>query len=180
VHRQALNATPKQSLFLDDYVLLERLADRFSEAEELEDVHHAVAGLTRLLDSDDVELSLVDATTDRVVAISHDDWSPLDDGYQLTDSPITQWVLDTRRAAQVLATDPNADPREVQHLLDRGFSALLMVPATTNGQTVAVLKFYRRRAAPWTLTQIRLSRIGASQLASTLDRLLLNRAASAA
>ena len=179
VHRQALNATPKQSLFLDDYVLLERLADRFSEAEELEDVHHAVAGLNRLLESDEVELSLVDAATDRVYAISHDDWAPLDAGYQLHESPMTQWVLDTRRAAQVLATDPNADAREVQQLRSRGYAALLLVPATTNGQTVAVLSFYRHRAAPWTLTQIRLARIGASQLASTLDRLLLSRGAPA-
>jgi hypothetical protein len=35
-----------------------------------------------------------------------------------------------------------------------------------------VLAFYRREPVPWTLTQIRIARIGASQLAATLDRLL--------
>jgi EAL domain-containing protein (putative c-di-GMP-specific phosphodiesterase class I) len=176
IHREALNATPKQSLFLDDYVLLERLADRFSEAEELEDLHHAVAGLARLVHSDEVVVSIVDATDGIILPISHDDWSPVAGGYDLAKSPLTQWVLDTRRAAQVLATDADAEVKELERMGREGFAAMLLVPATTNGHTVALLQFFRLRPTPWTITEIRLARIGASQLAATLDRLLLGAA----
>jgi len=170
VHRQALSATPKQTLFLDDFVLLERLADRFSEAEVLEDVHHAVAAMTKLVGADEVAIDLVERDAERVRRISHRTWDvgPLRD---LADLPLIRWSLDTRRAAQVLSTDRNAD----QSMLDQlapPFHGLLVVPVITRGDNLGALSFYRREPLPWSLTQIRLARIGASQLASTLDRLL--------
>ena len=173
IHRQVLSATPKQALFLDDYVLLERLADRFSEAEDLEDVHHAVAGLARLVNCDEVGLLIVDTDQDRVVPVSHEYWAPVEEGYPLDDSPRMRWVLDTRRAAQLFLTDASTGSCEREQLVRGGFTALLLVPATTSGRTVALLQFLRERAVRWTLTEIRLARIGASQLAATLDRLLL-------
>jgi EAL domain-containing protein (putative c-di-GMP-specific phosphodiesterase class I) len=173
VHRQALNATPKQSLFLGEHVLLERLADRFSEAEELEDVHYAVSGLTSLLQADEVAVSLVDPAADRLVTINHQTWAAADGDYPLAQYPTTRWALDTRRAVQVLATDPDAEASEVARLEELGHACLLMVPVTTQGRTVGLLRFYRARPVAWSLTHIRLARIGASQLAATLDRLLL-------
>jgi len=173
VHRQALNATPKQALFLDEYVLLERLADRFSEAEELEDVHYAVTGLRDLVGADEVAVSLVDDDGERLTTINHETWDAADGGYRLSDDPSTRWVLDSRRAMQVLVSDPKADDNKVAWMSAAGFASLLMLPVTTNGETVGLIEFYRRRATPWSLTHIRLARIGASQLAATLDRLLL-------
>lgn len=172
VHRQALNATPQQSLFLDEYVLLERLADRFSEAEELEDVHYAVSGLTGLLHADQVLVSLVDAAADALIAVSHETWSVAGAARPLADNPLARWALDTRRAVQVLATDPNADRSEVAQLEAAGFASVLMVPVTTNGSSIGLLHFYRTSPSPWSLRHIRLGRIGASQLAATLDRLM--------
>ncbi len=177
VHRQALNATPKQALFLDEYVLLERLADRFSEADELEDVHYAVSGLRNLVAADEVALSLVDGDGARMTMINHETWAVDNGGYALSDHPSTHWVLDSRRAAQVLATDPHADLKKVSRMVAHGFASLLMVPIITNGETVGLLEFYRVRPTPWSLTHIRLARIGASQLAATLDRLLLRNGA---
>ncbi len=171
VHLKALNATPQQSLFLDEYVLLERLADRFSEADELEDVHYAVSGLTGLLQADQVLVSLLDESTDELVSVSHEAWSVAGGARRLADFPLTRWSLDTRRAVQVLATDPNAEPHEAAYILEQGFASLLMVPVTTNGATVGMLAFFRVNASPWSLRHIRLARIGASQLAATLDRL---------
>lgn len=173
VHRQALNATPKQALFLDEYVLLERLADRFSEAEELEDVHYAVAALRNMLGADHVLMSVVHEDGNQMLMINRETSSANGAVYLLSDNPATRWVLDTRRAVQVLASDPNADPLRVAHMKRQGYASLLMVPVTTNGQTVGLLEFLRRAATPWSLTNIRLARIGASQLAATLDRLLL-------
>jgi GAF domain-containing protein len=64
----------------------------------------------------------------------------------------------------------------VARLRAAGYGGLLLVPVITHGASLGVLSFYRRRPVPWTLTHIRLSRIGASQLAATLDRLLPQRA----
>jgi len=168
VHRQALSATPKQSLVLDEFVLLERLSDRFSEAEELEDVHHAVAALTQLIGADEVAIDLVEHDAGRVQRISHRTWD-LGPACDLADVPLIRWSLDTRRAAQVLSTDQDASLRDE---LPRPFRGLLVVPVITRGDELGALSFYRRDPVPWSLRQIRLARIGASQLASTLDRLL--------
>ena len=168
VHRQALSATPKQSLVLDEFVLLERLSDRFSEAEELEDVHHAVAALTRLIGADEVAIDLVERDAGRVQRISHRTWD-LGLACDLADVPLIRWSLDTRRAAQVLSTDQDAGLRDE---LPQPFHGLLVVPVITRGDELGAVSFYRREPMPWSLKQIRLARIGASQLASTLDRLL--------
>jgi len=72
----------------------------------------------------------------------------------------------------VLSTDPNADEIELDRLNAAGFGGLLLIPVITRGTTVGLLSFYRHRSFPWTLAQIRFARIGASQLAATLDRLV--------
>ena len=174
VHQQALSATPKQTLLVDEFVLLERLADRFCEAEELEDVHHAVAAVTQLVAADDVAIDLLDSTGTRVERLSHHTWEagPAED---LDALALVRWTLDTRRSAQVLVTDAHADRRMVERLEAAGFGGLLLVPVITHGTSLGVLSFYRRDPVPWTLTHIRLARIGASQLAATLERLLAAR-----
>lgn len=171
VHREALNATPKQSLFLDDFVLLERLAERFSEAEELEDVHHAVAAMTQLVGADDVAIDLMEPGAARVQRLNHRTWD-LGPACDVADLPLIRWSLDTRRAKQVLATDAHVDESTLDEL-PPGFSGLLVVPVITRGDSLGALSFYRLQPVPWSLNQIRLARIGASQLAATLDRLLL-------
>jgi GAF domain-containing protein len=175
VHRQALSGTPKQALFLDEFVLLERLADRFSEAEELEDVHHAVGAVRQLVGADDVAIDLVDSEGAQIERLSHHTWEA-GPAETLDNLPLVRWALDTRRAAQVLVSDPNADRVMIEHLWQSGFGGLLLVPVITHGVSLGVLGFYRRHPVPWTLTQIRMARIGASQLAATLDRLLPARA----
>lgn len=171
VHRQALSGTPRQSQFLDDFVLLERLADRFSEAEELEDVHHAVAAVTQLVGADDVGIDLLRVGGAHLERLSHHTWQagPAQD---VEDAPLIRWTLESRRAAQVLVTDPHADRAVLDRLWADGFGGLLLVPVITRGSSLGVLSFYRREPVPWTLTEIRMARIGASQLAATLDRLL--------
>ena len=178
VHRQALSATPKQSIFLDDFILLERLADRFSEAEELEDVHHAVAAVMQLVDADDASIDLVDEDADRVDRVSYHTWEA-GPSESLDELPLVRWVLDSRRAAQVLVTDPKADLAIAERLWTSRQGGVLIVPIITRGNSLGVLSFYRQQPTPWTLTQIRFARIGASQLAATLDRLLPGRAATA-
>ncbi len=90
----------------------------------------------------------------------------------MADLPLIRWSLDTRRATQVLATDAHVDAITLDEL-PSGFSGLLVVPVITRGDSLGALSFYRLQPVPWSLNQIRLARIGASQLAATLDRLLL-------
>ncbi len=174
VHREALSGTPKQSLKMDDLVLLERLADRFSEAEDLEDVHHSIDTVGRLVAADDVAIDLLHAGGRSTERLSHHTWLT-GSARDLDSEPQLQWVLDSRRAAQVLVTDPRADPASVARLRETGFGALLLVPVITRGASLGVLALHRVAPEPWTLTQIRLARIAASQLAATLDRLLPER-----
>ena len=171
VHQQALRGTPKQSLFLNELVLLERLADRFSEADALEDVHHAVAALTHLVGADEVAIELLTAGGEQLSRLSHHTWES-SEAVTLDELPLLRWALDTRRAAQVLVTDPDADRPMVERLWAAGCGGVLLVPVTTRGESLGVLSFYRREPTPWSLAQMRLARIGASQLAATLERLL--------
>ena len=173
VHRRALHGTPGQTLLLDDFVLLERLSDRFSEAEDLTDARHAVTALTQLVVADDIAIDLVDRSGRQVERLSHHTWTS-GSIQSLDDLPQVRWSLDTRRAVQVLVTEPNADGLLVEQLWAAGFGGLLIVPVITRGTSLGILSFFRRQPKPWTLNQIRLARIGASQLAATLDRLLPN------
>jgi EAL domain-containing protein (putative c-di-GMP-specific phosphodiesterase class I) len=171
VHRQALSGTPKQSLFLDDFVLLERLADRFSEADELEDVHHAVSAVRQLVAADEVAIDLVNSAGLSIERLSHHTWTsgPVQ---SLSELPLLRWSLESRRAVQVLVSDATTDGALSEQLRSDGYGALLVVPVITRGNSLGLLSFYRELSQPWTLNQIRLARIGASQLAATLDRLL--------
>jgi EAL domain-containing protein (putative c-di-GMP-specific phosphodiesterase class I) len=171
VHRRALHGTPGHTLLLDDFVLLERLSDRFSEAEDLEDARHAVTALTQLVVADDVAIDLVDSNGQNVERLSHHTWTS-GSTQSLDDVPQLRWSLDTRRAVQVLITEPTADGILMEQLWAAGFGGLLVVPVITRGASMGVLSFFRHQPHPWTLNQIRLARIGASQLAATLDRLL--------
>jgi len=173
VHQQALSATPKQAAFLDELVLLERISDRFGEADELVDVHHAVAALTRLVGADDVAIDLVSADQENLLTLSHHTWVNTGASQLLADNPLYQWVVDTRRAAQVLVGDPNADAGQQERLADLGFGGLLVLPVITRGETIGLLSLFRLEPEPWTLAEMRLVRIGTSSLAATLDRLVL-------
>lgn len=174
VHQRALSGTPRQAQLLDDFVLLERLSDRFSEAEDLEDVRHAVNAVTQMVVADDVAIDLIDEAGTHIERLSHHTWTsgPVQ---ALDHAPLLRWSLETRRAAQVLVTDPSADATLVEHLWSASFGGMLVVPVITRGTSLGVLSFYRREPLPWTLNQIRLARIGASQLAATMDRLLPTR-----
>jgi GAF domain-containing protein len=172
VHQQALGATPKQSLFLDELIVLERIADRFNEADALVDVQHAVAALTSLVGADDVSIGLVDEDEEQLVSVSHHTWVDVGDVQNLDENPLLRWIIDTRRAAQVLAGDSRADPAQQARLRETGYGGVLLVPIITRGLAIGLLSLYRTAPEPWTLAEIRYSRIGVSHLAAALDRLV--------
>ena len=171
VHQQALNATPRQDVLLNELVLLDRVAERFGEAEEVVDVQHAVVELTRMLGAVDVGIDLVDEEGGCLVALNHQSWANVGPVRQLEENPLLQWVVESRRAAQVLRGEPMSDQQQQHRLRQLEYGALLLVPVVTKGATIGLLSLFRDEARPWSLAEIRLARIGAGQLAAALERL---------
>ena len=171
VHQQALSATPRQDLLLNELVLLDRVAERFGEAEEVIDVQHAVVELTRLLGAVDVGIDLVDEERGQLITLNHESWAHVGPMRDLADHPLLQWVVDTRRAAQVLRGDPLSHGQQQERLVELGYGGLLLVPVVTRGAAIGLLSLFRDVPRPWSLAEIRLARIGAGQLAAALERL---------
>jgi GGDEF domain-containing protein len=104
----------------------------------------------------------------RVLDTSHDE--DTDPFFSLDDYPATAAVLDTGEAAQVLASDPEADRAEVALLHELGYNALLMVPLVAGAQNIGVLEASAVEERPWSRSQIHSARIIGYQLAHVLDR----------
>ncbi len=171
VHQQALSATPRQDILLNEMVQLDRVAERFGEAEEVVDVQHAVVELTRMLGAVDVGIDLVNETEGCLVALNHQSWAHVGPVRPLDENPLLQWTIESRRAAQVLRGEPLSDQQQQDRLAELGYGALLLVPVVTRGDAIGLLTLFRDEARPWTLAEIRLARIGAGQLAAALERL---------
>jgi GAF domain-containing protein len=171
VHQQALSATPRQDLLLNELVLLDRVAERFGEAEEVVDVQHAVVELTRLLSAVDVGIDLVAEADGQLVTLNHQSWADVGPVRELAHHPLLQWVVESRRAAQVLRGEPFSDDQQQERLVELGYGGLLLVPVVTRGAAIGLLSLFRDEPRPWSLAEIRLARIGAGQLAAALDRL---------
>ena len=88
----------------------------------------------------------------------------------LEDYPATAAVIETGEAAQVLASDPDADPAEVRLLAELGYQSLLMVPLVAGAQNIGVLEASATEERPWSRSQIHSARIIGYQLAHVLDR----------
>ena len=152
-------------------MLLDRVAERFGEAEEVVDVQHAVVELTRLLDAVDVGIDLVSEDDGCLVALNHQSWANVGPVRPLDENPLLQWTVESRRAVQVLRGEPMSDPQQQERLSELGYGALLLVPVVTRGDAIGLLTLFREDARPWSLAEIRLARIGAGQLAAALERL---------
>jgi GAF domain-containing protein len=122
-----------------------------------------------LLEVDEVILSLVtedSAWLETIVTNGHVE----DDRFLLSDYPATEEVLLTGEAAQVLASDPDADPAEVRLLVEMGYRSLLMVPLLAGARSIGVLEACAATEHPWSRTQIHCARIMGYQLAHVLER----------
>jgi len=90
--------------------------------------------------------------------------------FRLSDYPATVTVLESGEAAQVLASDPEADRAEVSLLESLGYRSLLMVPLLAGAQSIGVLEACAVEERPWSRTQIHSTRILGYQLAHVLER----------
>jgi diguanylate cyclase (GGDEF)-like protein/PAS domain S-box-containing protein len=148
---------------------LERVCHQIGTVHDRDGLRAVLDPIRQLLEVDEVTLSLL--TADGVMVetiVSHDE--NLDPFFTLDDYPATAAVLETGEAAQVLASDPTADPAEVRLLIELGYRSLLMVPLLAGARSIGVLEASAIDERPWTRTQIHSARIMGYQLAHVLDR----------
>ena len=80
-------------------------------------------------------------------------------------------VLQDRRVEQILASDPQADTREIATLAALGFRSVLRLPLTCEDRVVGVLEAYSEGDRPWSRFELRRARIVAHQLGAALERI---------
>jgi GAF domain-containing protein len=148
---------------------LERVCHQIGLVKNRAQLRDVLEPIRALLDVDEVVLSLLTSDwvwVETVVTNGKDE----DDRFLLADYPATAAVLETGEAAQVLASDPDADRAEVRLLAEMGYRSLLMVPLLAGARSIGVLEACASAERPWSRTQIHSARILGYQLAHVLDR----------
>jgi diguanylate cyclase (GGDEF)-like protein/PAS domain S-box-containing protein len=152
---------------------LERVCHQIGLVANRAQLREVLEPIRALLEVDEVVLSLL--TDDRVwVETVVTNGKGEDDRFLLADYPATAAVLETGEAAQVLASDPDADSAEVGLLAEMGYQSLLMVPLLAGARGIGVLEACAAAERPWSRTQIHSARILGYQLAHVLDRARLS------
>jgi GAF domain-containing protein len=148
---------------------LERVCHQIGLVTTRADLRAVLDPIRTLLEVDEVILSLVTGDSAWLETIVTNG-KVEDDRFLLSDYPATALVLETGEAAQVLASDPDADPAEVALLLEMDYRSLLMVPLLAGARSIGVLEACAAAERPWSRTQIHSARIIGYQLAHVLDR----------
>jgi diguanylate cyclase (GGDEF)-like protein/PAS domain S-box-containing protein len=148
---------------------LERVCHQIGEVADRAGLRAVLDPIRALLAVEEVTLSLITPDGSRVeTVVSHDEET--DPYFSLDDYPATAAVIETGEAAQVLVSDPSADPAEVRLLRELGYQSLLMVPLVAGAQSIGVLEASAGEDRPWSRSQIHSARIIGYQLAHVLDR----------
>jgi GAF domain-containing protein len=148
---------------------LERVCHQIGLVTTRPDLRAVLDPIRDLLEVDEVILSLVTGDSAWLETIVTNG-KVEDDRFLLSDFPATALVLETGEAAQVLASDPEADAAEVALLLEMDYRSLLMVPLLAGAHSIGVLEACAAAERPWSRTQIHCARIIGYQLAHVLDR----------
>jgi GAF domain-containing protein len=148
---------------------LERVCHQIGLVATRADLRAVLDPIRALLGVEEIILSLVTGDSAWLeTVVTHG--TAEDDRFLLSDYPATQTVLESGEAAQVLASDPDADAAEVKLLGEMGYSSLLMVPLLAGARSIGVLEACAAAERPWSRTQIHSARIMGYQLAHVLDR----------
>jgi EAL domain-containing protein (putative c-di-GMP-specific phosphodiesterase class I) len=151
---------------------LERVSCWLANVGTLDELAGVVDLVGPLLHADRVLLSTLSPDGTWLHGVRNDRWTPLNgQHYRVADYPLTQRALTTQEAAQVLVSDPAADPAEVELLVREGFGSLLMVPVFAHGAARGLLEVYSRSDRGWTRADITRARIVCHQLGPVVDSL---------
>jgi diguanylate cyclase (GGDEF)-like protein len=89
--------------------------------------------------------------------------------WDLSEYPLTARVLRSQEAVQVMVSDPETEPSEVELLLSLDYGSVLMVPIVHAGETVGVIEAYCTEERAWARTEINRARIISNQFASLIQ-----------
>ena len=85
-----------------------------ARATTIEELKHALEGVTRLLGAEEAAISRLDAVAGRPVTVSDHEWSAEGERWQLEDYPTTAHVVAEQAIGQVIAVTPRATPPSSQ------------------------------------------------------------------
>jgi diguanylate cyclase (GGDEF)-like protein len=154
---------------------LEHLSARLADARSRGELTRALGLIASELHADKICLSQWHPDRELVETLAESGEQAPDEFFALHDYPLTEKVLREQEAAQVLAEDPDADPAEVELLLNLGYRSMLLVPVIHRGASLGILEAQSATDRPWTRTEINRARIIANQLGSVIDSFFLTR-----
>lgn len=149
---------------------LERIAERLNAVDTAEGLEAAMIWVAAEVNARKCSISWFDRLSQTLETVAAPDRGANATVFPVTDYPLTAHVLRTSEMAQVLADDPDADPREVAILREEGSRALLMVPVLSGSETVGLMEVYATAARPWGRDEMSNARVIASLLGPVLER----------
>jgi hypothetical protein len=157
---------------------LERLSAQVASAESRQDLEDTLALIAAELNADKIGLSVVHQVTGIIETIAENGEKSLGESFRIEEYPLTASVLAEQSSAQVLVSDPAADPWETELLLSLGHRSLLMVPVVHRGRSIGLIEALRCEEQPWTRSEINRARIISNQFAAAIDTFVLQPASN--
>jgi GAF domain-containing protein len=151
---------------------LGELADVLARVRTIEELKHALDGVTRLLGAEEAGIARLDPVAGCLITVSDHEWSPEGERWALEDYPTSAHVVADQVIGQVIVGDPASDPAELEVLEMAGMCAVLLMPLVFEGTTIALLEIYRRAPQAWTNTQVDRARVLANDIAAALARIV--------
>jgi GAF domain-containing protein len=151
----------------------QRLASAPLRAKEIAEV--GVREIAALMESTECSISLYDPQEDLLHTLA-DLW--IQDGvehredakpYSLSDYPATARIMETLQPLVVQASDPNADPAELDYLKESGSATLAVIPLTIKGQVIGLLELETGEEHHYTQEELNIAVTLANQVAAALD-----------
>ena len=153
---------------------LGEVTEVLARARTIQELKHALDGVTRLLGAEEAAISRLDrgagCLVDRSATTSG---PPRASAGGMDDYPTTAHVVAEQAIGQVIAGDPASDPAELEVLETAGKCAVLLMPLVFEGTTIALLEVYRRAPQAWTNTQVDRARVLANHIAASLARVIV-------
>jgi diguanylate cyclase (GGDEF)-like protein len=147
---------------------LVHLSARLAGATTREDLESALGLMAAELGGAQASVSVWHAERGEIETLAENGDRGAEVLFEVEDFPLTARVLREQEAVQVFVGDPDADPREVELLLQFGQRSLLMVPVVAAGRSLGVLEIYRHAERPWSRAEVNRARVIANQFAAVI------------
>ena len=155
----------------DTPLSLEHLLGRLVDTKDLDALADLMASVAKTLHCDRVELSYVDETGQYLEAVIPGTWQLEGIRYFIDDYVASRDALANQQMMQVMASDPAADPKELEWMEAEGVRSIIGVPIVCAGRSIGLLECCNVDESPWLRQQLRHARIVASVLGPVLGTL---------